>query len=162
MSTKATPKTPYLNLEQLNVADLRKLADFLNESGLEEIEIELGEARLRLKRPSLTAAAVPVAQPIMAQPTPTIPQPTSSGEDTSTAANSFKSPMVGTFYRAGGPDTPAFVKEGDVVKEGQTLCIIEAMKTMNQIESDRAGKITKVLIDNEKPVEFGQPLFIIT
>lgn len=161
MTTKPEPKTPYLNLEQLNVADLRKLADFLNESGLEEIEIELGEARLRLKRPSAPAQLhpAPVYATPSSGPSPEASPPPTAPENTT---NTFKSPMVGTFYRASGPDSQPFVNEGDSVKEGQTLCIIEAMKTMNQITADRAGKVTKILIDNAKPVEFGQPLFIIS
>lgn len=157
MTTKPTStKAPALNLEELNVADLRKLADFLNESGLEEMEIELGEAKLRLKRPSLHA---PMAAPA---PVLTVAAPAQSAAATAPEpTNTFKSPMVGTFYRASGPEAAPFVKEGDTVKQGQVLCIIEAMKTMNQIEATAAGKVQKVLVENGQPVEFGQPLFVI-
>ena len=144
----------------LKLTELKKLADFLAETGLEEIEVELSPengGRVRLKRPgaNVSAYAMP-AVPVAAAPAATAPAATESD------ANAFTSPMVGTFYQSPAPEAAAFVNVGDSVKPGQTLCIIEAMKTMNQIESDRAGTVRKILIQNGSPVEFGQPLFVIS
>lgn len=141
----------------IKLNELKKLADFLAETGLEEIEIELAPengGRVRLKRPGTAAPAytVPAAN--------SVAPPTLAPSDAS--ANAFTSPMVGTFYQAPAPEAAPFVKVGDTVKAGQTLCIIEAMKTMNPIESDRAGTIRNILIQNGTPVEYGQPLFILS
>jgi len=146
-----------LDISQLNLADLRKLADFLQETGLEEIELELGEGRVRLKRPTAGAAVTAASAPLPA------PAPTANATllPAHNPAQTFTSPMVGTFYQSPGPEAQPFVKVGDSVKPGQPLCIIEAMKTMNTIESDRAGTIKEILPANATPVEFGQPLFII-
>lgn len=143
------PESGAINLKQLD-----QLAKWLETTGLEEVEIETAGTRLRLRKPgtAVAMAAAPVAAP-QAAAAPAAPA--------NSDANTFKSPMVGTFYRAGSPDAAPFVKEGDTVAAGQPLAIIEAMKTMNQIEADRAGTVTKVLVQNAQAVEFGQPLFII-
>jgi acetyl-CoA carboxylase biotin carboxyl carrier protein len=149
------PKTPPKSAEKdiiikpLTTTVLDRIAAYLAKSGLEEIEISQGDNSVRLKRPGAAPAAVaPAAMPQAVEPQQEARQ------------NIFAAPMIGTFYRAAGPDAQPFVKEGDTVKAGQVLCIIEAMKTMNQIESDRAGKILKIPAVNATPVEFGQPLFI--
>jgi acetyl-CoA carboxylase biotin carboxyl carrier protein len=133
----------------LPLATLTQLADWLNTTPLEEVELEQAGLRLRLKKPSV-GTALGLALPAPMQPS----APTSAPE----APTTIKSPMVGTFYRASGPDAAPFVQEGDTVTVGQTIGIIEAMKTMNQITADHAGKVVKILTANGQPVEFGQPL----
>ena len=126
---------------------------------LRELEIESMGLRVRVVRGSVAAAAAPhhVAAPA------TLRQPEASGQAVELAPGTvtIDAPMVGTFYRAASPDAAAFVSEGDTVKEGQTLCIIEAMKLMNEIESKVAGRVVKILVENAQPVEFGQPLFLV-
>ncbi|RYG61460.1 MAG: acetyl-CoA carboxylase biotin carboxyl carrier protein [Alphaproteobacteria bacterium] len=141
----------------MDLKQLDQLAKWLETTGLEEVEIETSGTRLRLRKPgvAVTAVAAPVAAAPQAAAAPAA-APVANND-----AITFKSPMVGTFYRAGSPDAAPFVKEGDVVSVGQPIAIIEAMKTMNQIEADRAGTITKVFAQNAQAVEFGQPLFII-
>lgn len=143
-----TPKAAKLDLKAL-----QQLADWLDASTMEEAEIETGGVRLRLKKPGsgMMMATAPAVTP--ASPSGTNPQPST--------ANQFLSPMVGTFYRAAGPDAAPFVNVGDAVKAGQTLCIIEAMKTMNPIAADKDGVVRTVLATNAQAVEFGQPLFVI-
>lgn len=138
--------------------DLTKLADWLKASGLDEIELEIGESRIRLRRNGVATA--PFAGAMLAPATAAAVEaaPVASPKAN---ANVFKAPMVGTYYEAASPESAAFVKVGDTVKEGQVLCIIEAMKTMNQIESDRAGVVKAILVKNASPVEFGQPMFEI-
>lgn len=159
MSTKNSPKTAE-TLAGLNLNDLNSLAKWLEKSGLEEVEIESGEGasrtRLRLKKPGMVGTAMVAAAPMAATPAAAAaPAPEND------LSGAFTSPMVGTFYTAASPESAAFVKEGDTVKVGQTLCIIEAMKTMNQIAATTAGTVKKVLVQNASPVEYGQPLFII-
>ncbi len=150
------PKKPApaaFDLKQLN-----ELAKWLEGTGLEEVEIESHGTRLRLRKPGAATtmvAAAPAPAASAAENTTPNAQPSTPN------AAEFKSPMVGTFYRAGSPDAAPFVQEGDKVTAGQPLAIIEAMKTMNTIESDRAGTVTKVLAQNAQAVEYGQPLFII-
>ncbi len=145
--------------------DLRKiktLIDLVQESGIAELEITEGEEKVRISRhgaagvvqqqpmmmPMAMPAAAPVAVPAAAPP----PEP---------VGHTLKSPMVGTFYRSPSPGSPSFVEVGQTVTKGQTLCIIEAMKLLNEIESDAAGVIKAILAENGQPVEYGQPLFII-
>jgi acetyl-CoA carboxylase biotin carboxyl carrier protein len=149
----------------MDIRKVKKLIELLEESGIAEIEIKEGEESVRISR--MTSGAV-FSQPQMFAPpplqvtsapgaaaaAPAAPAPTSID-------HMVPAPMVGTFYSAPAPGAKAFVQIGDEVKVGQVLCIIEAMKMMNQIESDRAGKITSVLVQNGDPVEFGQPLFAI-
>ena len=147
-----TPKKPSSNID---MQQLNELAKWLETTGLEEVEIETHGTRLRLRKP--TSGTTMVAAPSMAAQPAAAP----AAAPVVDTASQFKSPMVGTFYRASGPDSAPFVKEGDTVSVGQTLGIIEAMKTMNQIESDRAGTVTKIIVNNAQAVEYGQPLFII-
>ena len=144
--------------------DLRKiktLIQLLQESELAEIEIKDGEESVRLSRASTVAAApavaVPAALPPPSDPAPA-PEPAAPAQP---EGEQVTSPMVGTFYAAPSPTSPAFVKVGDPVNAGDVLCVIEAMKTMNHIESEHSGEVAAVLVENSDPVEYGQPLFII-
>src|SRR2546430_2139111 len=126
----------------------RQLGALMRELDLAEIEVSLGTLKVRLQRPGAAPAAYPV--PMAPAPTP------AAGPVVDVEA-----PMVGTFYRASSPTPEPYVRDGDVVKQGQVLCIIEAMKLMNEIESQAAGRIEKILVENGQPVEYGQPLFLI-
>jgi acetyl-CoA carboxylase biotin carboxyl carrier protein len=139
-------------------ADLiRKLAELLDETGLGEIEYAAGDRRIRVARGGKAVQAAVVAAPVAAAPAaapaPTVPAAPPAGLVTS--------PMVGMVYLAPEPSAPHFVKEGDKVREGQTLLIIEAMKVMNAIRSPRAGTVTKILVANGTPVEYGEPLLVV-
>jgi acetyl-CoA carboxylase biotin carboxyl carrier protein len=142
----------------MDLRKLKKLIDLVQESGIGEIEITEGEERVRIARGghvSVTPAAAPAgAVPAAAPAAAAEPAPADAG-------HTVKSPMVGTFYRAPSPEAKPFVTVGETVKEGQTLCVIEAMKLMNEIESDAAGVVKAVLVENGQPVEYGQALFII-
>ncbi|MCY4156351.1 MAG: acetyl-CoA carboxylase biotin carboxyl carrier protein [Gammaproteobacteria bacterium] len=144
--------------------DLRKiktLIQLLQESELAEIEIRDGEESVRLSRASTAAAAPAVAVPA-ALPAPSDPAPAPEpAAPTQPEGEQVTSPMVGTFYAAPSPTSSAFVKVGDPVNAGDVLCVIEAMKTMNHIESEYSGEVAAVLVENLDPVEYGQPLFII-
>jgi acetyl-CoA carboxylase biotin carboxyl carrier protein len=153
----------------MDIRKVKKLIELLEESGIAEIEIREGEEAVRISRMPV-GAAVPqyVAAPPMALAAPAAAAPPSAvaaaGEVHARRKddqNIVPAPMVGTFYAAASPTAKAFVALGDEVKVGQVLCIIEAMKMMNQIESDRAGKVTAIMAKNGDPVEFGQPLFVI-
>lgn len=140
---------------------VRELADLLAETGLTEIEVEDGDRKIRVARGGAVAPAMTLAAPAPAS-APSAPSAqapaVAPAED---HANAVKSPMVGTAYLAPEPGAANFVKIGDSVKQGDTLVIVEAMKVMNPITSDRAGTISAILIDNGQPVEFGQPLVVI-
>lgn len=147
----------------MDVRKIKTLIELINSSDIAEIEIKEGEESVRISRNSSTAPVMMTAQApqistnqtaALASPDVTIASPTHPGEI-------IESPMVGTFYRASSPTAKAFVEVGQTIAIGDTLCIIEAMKMLNQIESDKAGTITQVLVENEQPVEFGQPLFVV-
>ena len=145
----------------MNQREIRRLADLLRDYSLTEVEVEREGVRIRLRR-DLPPPAVPSAGPVPAPPTaataPTPLEATAAGE---AHLLTVEAPMVGTFYRAPSPDAPPFVRQGDRVKKGQVVCIIEAMKLMNEIESKVAGRVVKVLVENTQPVEYGQPLFLL-
>lgn len=154
----------------MKAKEIQELIDFISNSGLAEVKIETEEFKLSIKKyseaPSVkvetvavpAAAAVPVAPaPVAAAPAPAAAP---AKEDTSRYVE-IKSPMIGTFYRTPNPDSDPFVSVGDKVTAGQTVCIIEAMKLFNEIESEVSGKIVKVLVDNSSPVEYDQPLFLV-
>ena len=141
----------------MDIRKVKKLIELLEESDVAEIEIHEGEESVRISRAS-TAVVAPMAAPVAAAP---VAAPAPAAAEPEVQGHAVRSPMVGTFYASPSPDASAFVKEGDTVSAGQTLCIIEAMKILNQIESDKAGKITKILVENGQPVEFDQPLIII-
>jgi len=149
----------------MDLRKLKKLIDLVQESGIGEIEITEGEEKVRISRQSagqpvimttgmqpMMGGAMPAAAPAAPAAAPVAPEPT---------GHTLKSPMVGTFYRAPSPGAPSFVEVGQTVTKGQTLCIIEAMKLLNEIESDVAGKVKAILVENGQPVEYGQPLFVI-
>ena len=154
----------------MDLRKLKKLIDLVQESGIGEIEITEGEERVRIARGG-QVSMTPLAAAAPAAPAPApVPAPAAAGAPAAAAApepapgdagHSVKSPMVGTFYRAPSPEAKPFVAVGDTVKEGQTLCVIEAMKLMNEIESDAAGVVKAILVENGQPVEYGQALFII-
>ncbi len=159
------PSSPKAPAEQIDARLVRRLAGILNETGLSEIEVEHDGLKIRVAR-TLTAAAAPlaVAAPAVAPPPATTPvaEPAAAAPTPAAAAgDAVKSPMVGTVYLQPQPDAPSFVKVGDMVAEGQTLMIVEAMKTMNPIPAPRAGKILEIIVANGQPVEFGEPLAVI-
>ena len=133
---------------------VRRLGALLSELGLSEIEVNQGETRIRLSRTSSPVPPVPAA-------VTTAPPQGGVADALSFAGFTVEAPMVGTFYRASSPTADPYVNEGDVVKEGQVVGIIEAMKLMNEIETRAAGRIAKILVENGQPVEYGQPLFLI-
>jgi len=153
----------------MDLRKLKKLIDLVQESGIGEIEITEGEEKVRISRQAAGAPMVLAApagmQPMGYAPAPAAPAPAATAEAPAAAAEAkghqLKSPMVGTFYRAPSPGAPSFVEIGQTVTKGQTLCIIEAMKLLNEIESDAAGTIKAILVENGQPVEYGQPLFVI-
>jgi acetyl-CoA carboxylase biotin carboxyl carrier protein len=148
------PASPELDL-------IRSLASILNETGLSEIELDQKGTRFRVSK-TMTAYAT-VAAPAHSAPAPAAAAPVASAARAPDAehAGTVKSPMVGTIYLAPAPGSPNFIEVGAQVKQGQTLVIIEAMKTMNQIPSPASGKVTRILVDNGDPVEFGSPLVTI-
>ena len=144
----------------MDLRKLKKLIDLVEESGIAEIEVTEGEEKVRITR--ATAAQHVFAAPAAIAPVAAAPAPAvSAAPAVRDLSNAQKSPMVGTFYRAPGPNAPAFVEIGQQVKAGDTLCIIEAMKLMNEIEAEKSGVIKEILVDNGTPVEYGEPLFII-
>ena len=151
----------------MDVRKIKKLIDMVDNSGIAEIEIKDGEDSIRISRAtsSITAAPVAAAPAPIAVAAPITPAASTetANEETSDeiSGHTVESPMVGTFYSSSSPTSKPFASVGDSVATGDTLCIIEAMKMLNQIESDKSGVIKAVLAENEQPVEFGQPLFII-
>jgi acetyl-CoA carboxylase biotin carboxyl carrier protein len=148
----------------MDIRKVKKLIELLEESGISELEISEGEESVRISRHPRTAMQPPMvaAMPMVAAPPGPATPATAAGEHKPrNDDNTVTSPMVGTYYSASAPGAKAFVDLGTEVKVGQILCIIEAMKMMNQIESDKAGRVTAILAKNGEPVEFGQPLFII-
>ncbi|ABG38621.1 biotin carboxyl carrier protein [Paraglaciecola sp. T6c] len=147
----------------MDIRKIKKLIELVEESGISELEITEGEESVRIHRSGQPAAQVQYSAPIQ-QAAPVAAAPVVEAAPAAVAETSghrVKSPMVGTFYRSSSPGSKPFAEVGQSVKVGDTLCIIEAMKMMNQIESDKAGVIKEILIDNQEPVEFDQPLFII-
>ena len=151
----------------MDLRKLKKLIDLVQESGISELEVTEGEEKVRIAKHYGAVGAVPMQQYMVPAPMPAAGgAPAASSvnlddEDELPEGHVVKSPMVGTFYRASSPGAKAFAEVGDVVKAGQPVCIIEAMKIMNEIEADQDGTITKILVDNGQPVEYGQPLFVI-
>ncbi len=151
--------------EPIDVELVRQLADLLTDTGLTEIEVERGGMRIKVAR-SLTVSDVQSIPTVQAGPAPALiaaPQgaPPAAAAAAPPRGDVVKSPMVGTVYLQTSPGSPPFVKPGDKVSAGQTLLIIEAMKTMNPIPAPRAGTVLEILVDDERPVEFGQPLLVL-
>ncbi|ELX10790.1 biotin carboxyl carrier protein of acetyl-CoA carboxylase AccB [Janthinobacterium sp. HH01] len=154
----------------MDLRKLKTLIDLVAESDIAELEVTEGESKVRIVKSS----AMPQNQMVMMQPqgmpqyhaAPAAAAPAAAAAPVAVVAaeptgHVVKSPMVGTFYRSSAPGSPAFVEVGATVKEGDTLCIIEAMKLLNEIDADKSGTITQILVENGQPVEFGQPLFVI-
>jgi acetyl-CoA carboxylase biotin carboxyl carrier protein len=162
----------------MNQKELKELIEFLKEQNIAEFELERGDVKVRIKRTVETAPApperyfavqaAPLAAPevVVSQPSgPAVPPP---GKPTTAAEpapeeglHMVRSPIVGTFYESPSPGSPPFVKVGDTIEAGQVLCIVEAMKLMNEIEADAAGELVKKLVNNGQPIEYGQELFVI-
>ena len=151
----------------MDLKKIKKLIELLEESGIAEIEVKEGEESIKLSRASQvqqqpiintqTYDVPPVREPVIQTPAKQEdikPDPVADGD-------TIDSPMVGTFYRAASPDSKAFVEKGQKVNKGDTVCILEAMKMMNQVTAEQAGTIVEILVEDSEPVEFGQPLFII-
>lgn len=162
------PTPPKAPADLFDARLVRKLADILTETGLSEIEVEQGALKIRVAK-TLTAPAVhhvaaPAHMAVAAAPAPVAAAPAAPAADAAPAAargDAVKSPMVGTVYLQPNPGSPPFVKVGDTVEAGQTMFIVEAMKTMNPIPAPRGGKVVQVLVEDATPVEFGEPLAII-
>lgn len=148
----------------MDLRKLKTLIDLVAESGIAELEITEGEGKVRIVKFSQTT---PVVAPVAEQPAPVVAAaapaaaPAAAAAAPAPAGHVVKAPMVGTFYRAPNPGASPFVEVGQSVKEGDALCIIEAMKLLNEIEADKAGVIKEILVENGEPVEYGQPLFAI-
>ena len=160
----------------MDIKQIQELIKFVSRSGVNEVSIEQKEFKITIKTnqaptyvtaslpPAAPQAQMPAPQPVAAAATagtenkPAVAEPSA---DDSSKYITIKSPMIGTFYRSSSPDKPSFVNVGDEVKTGQVVCIIEAMKLFNEIESEVSGKIVKVLVDNSSPVEYDQPLFLV-
>jgi acetyl-CoA carboxylase biotin carboxyl carrier protein len=155
----------------MDLRKLKTLIDLVSESNIHELEITEAEGKVRIVKGAPPAVALPpatapvtavtVPAPGPATPAPAVSAPAPAAVPEAPAGKMIKSPMVGTFYRAASPGAKPFVELGSSVKEGEPVCIIEAMKIMNEIEADVAGKITRILCENGQAVEFGQPLFIV-
>ena len=160
----------------MKAKEIQELINFLSESGLEEVNIETDNFKVSIKRSAeqhviaSAPAAAPAPAPAAPAPAPQAapaPAPATAADGGGDAPASsgnlveIKSPMIGTFYRSANPESPAFVEVGSSVNAGDTVCIIEAMKLFNEIESEVSGKIVKVLVDNAQPVEYDQPLFLV-
>jgi acetyl-CoA carboxylase biotin carboxyl carrier protein len=163
----------------MNLKEIKELIEFLKEQDIAEFELERGDVKVRIKRtaeahgsasqdtrfiavqtPAVVGAEIAAASASQA-PSAAIPSAPKEAAPPEEGLHTVKSPIVGTFYEAPSPGAPPFVKAGDVVEVGQILCIVEAMKLMNEIESDVAGEITKKLVTNGQPIEYGQELFVI-
>ena len=174
------PSSETLKQNEMKTSEIHDLIDFIAQSGLNEVDIETKELKLHVKRepdqkvlksatPVMTAppVAIQAAQPQMMAPqvqpiqpaaqTPKVEKPAASGKNTV----EIKSPMIGTFYRSSNPDSPPFASVGDKISKGQVVCIIEAMKLFNEIESEVSGTIVKAMIENSSPVEYDQILFVV-
>lgn len=155
-------------MERIDLQELRELVEFLKESGIAEFELEREDQHVKLKFESAfpapavhAAASMPQVHAVAAPapvPAPAAPAAPAALEE---ALHIVKSPIVGTYYESSAPGSPAFLKVGDVIEVGQTLCIVEAMKLMNEIEADVAGEVVKIIAKNGQPVEYGQPLFAV-
>ena len=151
----------------MDLRKLKTLIDLVSESNVSELEITEAEGKVRIVKSSGVAVAAPVvmAAPVAAAPVmaaaPVAAASAAEAAPAAPAGHTVKSPMVGTFYRSSSPGAAPFVQIGSVVKEGDTLCIVEAMKILNEIEADKAGTVTQILCENGQAVEYGQPMFIV-
>lgn len=155
----------------MDIKQIQELIKFVSRSGVNEVSLEKEDFKITIKTnqtpvyvnaavPAAPIAAAPVAAPVAAPAAQAAPVASAPAEDTSNLIT-IKSPMIGTFYRSASPDKPAFVNVGDEVAPGKVICIVEAMKLFNEIESEVTGRIVKVLVDNSSPIEYDQPLFLV-
>ncbi|NIC43144.1 acetyl-CoA carboxylase biotin carboxyl carrier protein [Aquabacterium sp. A08] len=151
----------------MDLRKLKTLIDLVSESNVSELEITEAEGKVRIVKSAPVAAAAPVTM-VAAAPAVTVAAPVAAAapaaapaEPAAPAGHIVKSPMVGTFYRASSPGAKAFVEVGQSIKEGEAICIVEAMKILNEIEADKSGTVTQILVENGQAVEYGQPLFVI-
>ncbi len=166
MSIAPVCMQPRHKVNPMDIRKVKKLIELLEESGIAEIEIREGEETVRISRYGQGAAPVMMSAPAAHAPAPAAAAPATNPAaapvaPAAPAGHTVDSPMVGTFYRASSPGAKPFVEVGQRVNVGETLCIIEAMKMLNQIEADKAGTVAAILVENGQPVEFGQPLFVI-
>lgn len=146
----------------MDIRKVKKLIEMLEASEIDEIEIQEGEESVRISRSRAASEPAPAVVHSVEPPRPPAEAPASAPEDAmEPEENIVKAPMVGIFYESQAPGKPSFVELGQAVKEGDVLCIIEAMKIMNQVEAERGGVVSKIMVENGEPVEYGQPLFII-
>ncbi|MFT4521961.1 MAG: acetyl-CoA carboxylase biotin carboxyl carrier protein [Bacteroidia bacterium] len=156
----------------MDLKEIQQLIKLVSTSNVDQVEIERQDFRLKIKKNEVTTNMVSMPQMMATQPgmaspaapASSAPAVTASSESIADKADeyeSIKSPMIGTFYRSTSPDKPSFVNVGDEIKVGQTLCIVEAMKLFNEIESEVSGRIVKILVDDSSPVEYDQPLFLV-
>ncbi len=155
----------------MDIRKVKKLIELLEESGIAEIEINEGEESVRISRYPTSGPAMPMQQyatapmPVAAAPVApaaaTVAPESNADDSPAISGHTIDAPMVGTFYTSASPGAPIFCKIGDSVSEGDTVCIIEAMKILNQIEADKSGVVKAILVENAQPVEFGQPLIVI-
>ena len=151
----------------MDLRKLKTLIDLVSESNVSELEITEAEGKVRIVKSAPMSAAAPVTYSMAPAPVapPVVPAveaiPVAVAASAEPVGHTVKSPMVGTFYRASSPGAKPFVEIGDTIKEGETICIVEAMKILNEIEADKSGTVTKILVDNGQAVEYGQPLYVI-
>lgn len=158
----------------MDIKQIQELIKFVSRSGVNEVSLEQENFKITIKtnqNPVYVNAAVPAAAPVMAAPAAPVAAPTPAAAPAAAAATpatedtskyiTIKSPMIGTFYRSASPEKPSFVNVGDEIGTGKVVCIIEAMKLFNEIESEVSGRIVKILVDNASPVEYDQPLFLV-
>ncbi|MCV0438193.1 MAG: acetyl-CoA carboxylase biotin carboxyl carrier protein [Hydrogenophaga sp.] len=153
----------------MDLRKLKTLIDLVSESNVSELEITEAEGKVRIVKSAPVVAAAPVTYSMAPAPvTPSVvpavevaPAPVAAPTPAAPVGHMVKSPMVGTFYRASSPGAKPFVEVGDTIKEGETICIVEAMKILNEIEADKSGTVTQILVENGQAVEYGQPLYVI-
>jgi acetyl-CoA carboxylase biotin carboxyl carrier protein len=151
----------------MDIKQIQDLIRFVSKSGVNEVSIEQESFKITIKTnqaPTYVTAQVPISAPALQTPAASAPEPAAAAEPVVTDTSKYitiKSPMIGTFYRSASPEKPFFVNVGDEISTGTVLCIIEAMKLFNEIESEVSGRIVKVLVDNSTPVEYDQPLFLV-
>ena len=149
----------------MNLKEIKEMINLMNENSLTELEVEREGGRIKIKKASLAESASTISHPVeyRIESTPAARSSEVSALEQATAKNNkeIKSPMVGTFYRASSPEAAPFVQAGQIVEVGQVVCIVEAMKLMNEIKSEIRGKVVEVVVENAEPVEFGQTLFVV-
>lgn len=154
----------------VNLKDLKKIIEMMRKAELTEVDVEQEGIKIKLRKGSAPELAAPAAAPALLAPAPAAPVPLApaapapaapAAAPAAPAGLTITAPMVGTFYRSPSPDADVFIQEGSLIEPGKTVCIIEAMKLMNEIKAEVQGKVVKVMVENAQPVEYGQPLFIV-